>query len=260
MRAQITQILLGNLRDFFYTPPGRVVPQIRDLATLLTKRADFPRDDAATELEVLGAINDLFRSGVLGWGNCLEGDFAGPPYFHVTTLGREASERPSRDPSNPAGYLQNLRADGPLDDIVDSYITEALRAYNSGCFKSAAVMVGAAAERLIVSLRDLLVQRLGALGRSFPAALNDSRVKTVRDEITDILARHQGAMPRRLRESYPMHWPSLSEHLRRVRNDAGHPSSIEPVTPELAHGNLLEFPLFLEIVVGLSRWLPTHSF
>jgi hypothetical protein len=258
-RAQITQILLDNLRHF-YSPPRGAVPRLHQLTDMLASRTDFPRGDTATELEVLAAINDLFRSGVLGWGHCLEKNFSEPPFFHVTALGRDASRRPSRDPSNSEGYMENLRAGGPLDDIVESYIAEAVKAYNSGCFKSAAVMVGAAAERLIVMLRDVLVQRLTQQGRPVPAALTDWRIKTVRDELTSVLNRHQAAMPRQLRESYPMHWPSLSEHLRRVRNDAGHPSSIRPVTPELAHGNLLEFPLFLEIVAQLSQWVPGQSF
>jgi hypothetical protein len=58
-----------------------------------------------------------------------------------------------------------------LDPVARSYLVEALKTYNAGCFKATAVMAGAASERLVLRLRDALVVRLTEAGRPISASL-----------------------------------------------------------------------------------------
>jgi hypothetical protein len=265
-RSEVTQKLLASLREFRSTLPGRPLPTIATLVRRVI--GEGTHLDDANDLLVLEVIDDLFRAGILGWGATTaptEGGpipASGPPFFHVTQRGRQIAAKPSRDPSDRYGYVAALRSESPLDSITESYVVEALEGYNAGCFKSAAVMIGGASERLILNLRDVVVARLNTLGKPHSSRLSDWRIKTVRDDLTALFGHptQQAGMSGDFRPRYAMYWPSLSESLRQTRNAAGHPTEIDPIGPELAHGNLLIFPLFAGVVRELSIWAGAHDF
>jgi hypothetical protein len=200
---------------------------------------------------------DLFRTGHLAWGVNLSN--TDPPHCHVTARGREMLKHLSRDPANPAGYLAHLDQQVKLDPVALSYLTEALNTYNSGCHKASAVMVGAAAESLVLGLRDVLVQRLDVAGVTLPAKLKgrleDWRAKTVHDAVSEALDGHCPKLPRELREPFESYWPALAREIRASRNEAGQPSSIDPITPERSRAALLVFPLLAKLVADLSTWV-----
>jgi hypothetical protein len=103
--------------------------------------------DVDAQQAVLTLWHDLFRTGMLAPGYNLSNPDL--PFVHLTDSGRKALENLSRDPSNPDGYLRHLRSQGFSDPVAVSYIEEAVLAYTSGCYKSVAVMVGCATERLV---------------------------------------------------------------------------------------------------------------
>jgi hypothetical protein len=115
------------------------------------------RRNQELEQALLTVWHDLFRTGHLAWGRNLDNIH---PFFHVTSQGRRTLEHLSRDPANPDGYLAHLRDIGMMSPVTDSYLQEALRTYNTDCFKAAAVMIGVAVESIILELRDALVQRM----------------------------------------------------------------------------------------------------
>jgi hypothetical protein len=181
------------------------------------------------------------------------------PFVHLTDAGRKALENVSRDPSNPDGYLSNLRSQGFSDAIAASYIEEAVLAYSSGCYKSAAVMVGCATERLVLVVRDELVAGFNRQSNPVPANFCDWRYKTVRDAITTELdSKRHDMTPQRLKEAYSAFWVPLTEQPRLYRNDAGHPQSITPVTPDTVHSNLLIFPELAQLVSHIVTWIKAY--
>ncbi|MDA2933799.1 hypothetical protein MYX82_05595 [Acidobacteria bacterium AH-259-D05] len=204
---------------------------------------------------LLSCLHDLFRIGYLAWGK----DLSNPdlPWCHVTELGRRSIAQASRDPANPEGYLAHLRSVGKLDPTAESYITESLSTYNTGNFKASAVMTGVATEALIVSLRDVLVARMTSLGHAVPSQLNHWIVKRVLDVIQAALTPKKNSMSRNLAEAFDAHWPSLVHQIRTIRNDAGHPSSVDPVTEESVHAQLLIFPVVLDLALQLESWIST---
>ena len=202
---------------------------------------------------ILTLLHDLFRTGYLAWGSNLESP--DPPNCHLTAQGRETLKTLSRDPANPAGYLEHLHQQTTLAPVALSYLTEGLHTYNSGCHKATAVMVGAAAESLILGLRDLLEQGLVASGVTPVKKLRDWRAKTVCDAVSEVLGGYRAKMPIHLRELFDGHWPALATEIRTARNDAGHPSSIDPITPERSHAALLLFPLLAKLVADLGTWV-----
>jgi hypothetical protein len=209
----------------------------------------------ALDQAVLTTFHDLFRTGHLAWGYDLANP--NPPFFHLTALGRQALAHHSRDPANPDGYLAHLRARAALDPITESYVTEALQTFNADCIKATAVMVGVAAESLVLRVRDALVARLQALGHTPPAALTDWKIKRVLDAVQSAITAKSASMPKPLFERFQANWPAITYQVRTARNEAGHPVSVDPVTVEQVHGSLLIFPELATLAVEIETWIKT---
>jgi hypothetical protein len=252
---------VSNLRNVFWdvlavyaktAPANRQEPLfLKEVARRLN--AVTGGDSAPDTQVILTYWQDLFRNGYLAYGIHL--DNPNRPWFFLTERGREALKHASRDPANPDGYLAHLHSTATLDPVAESYIGEALNTYNSNCFKATAVMVGAAAERLVLRLASTLAARLTATGKTVPPKLKDWQVKTVRDALTKELEAHKKDMPKELSESFRAYWMAFAEQARRVRNDAGHPESIDPVTPGSVHAALLIFPELAKLVADLETWV-----
>ena len=204
--------------------------------------------------------HDLFRNGQLAWGYDIGNP--NPPFCHLTETGRNTLRNLSRDPANPDGYMQYLSNQGSLDPIAESYIREALQTYNNNCYKATAVMVGVAAESIVLELRDVLVNRMNNIGKQPSRDMKGDLIKKVLDAIEKELQPYttKGApapMPTSLAESFSSYWPAFTSQIRTIRNDAGHPNNVDPVTPETVHAALLIFPLQVKLTLDLTAWINT---
>jgi hypothetical protein len=152
----IREVLLKEIDNA--DPKGRAGFPALQTSTVLDTVAQRLQTNRNPDLElaVLEQWNDLFRTGILGWGLNLSNP--NPTFFHLTKRGRLALANLIRDPSNPAGYIRHLASVATLDSIAMSYLEEGLQCYIGGLFKASAVMVGCAAESVILSLRNLTVQ------------------------------------------------------------------------------------------------------
>ncbi len=195
----------------------------------------------------------LFNTGYLSWGH----DFSNPspPFCHVTRQGKVALESLSRDPANPAGYRAYLQSKAKLNDVAASYLEEGLNCYVGGHFKASAVMLGAAAESIVLGVRDRLVQRLTDIGQPIPNKLTDWRIKTVLDEFQCFVETKRAMLPRSLKDEFFSFWPAFTQHIRAARNEAGHPANVDPVSPETAHASFLMFPLLACLSEQMERWI-----
>lgn len=213
--------------------------------------------NVAMEQALLTLWHDLFRTGYLAWGyNLANPD---PPFCHLTDQGRRTLEHLSRDPANPDGYIHHLNQTTQLNPIANSYLVEALVTYNSNCYKASAVMIGASSESIVLDLRDVLVAKITSLGRTPSRDLVDWRTKRILDAIKRELDSHSSSIPTSLWEAYQGFWPAFTQQIRAARNDAGHPTNIDPVTVEIVHASLLIFPELAKLANDLSVWV-TASF
>lgn len=212
-----------------------------------------PHRGQETEQEILTQWHDLMRSGYFAWGFNLNNPH--PPFFHITDRGHRAVERLSRDPGNPVGYLRHLAEVAKLSDISRSYLSEGLDCFVAGLYKAAAVMLGAASESQILELRDVAMQRLEQVNIPEPKGLADWRVKTVLDSLHKLLDSRKGAFPKELREEFEAYWLAFAQQIRTTRNDAGHPSSIDPVREESVHASFLVFPELVRLSCNLGTWV-----
>jgi hypothetical protein len=209
--------------------------------------------DMPAQQALLTMWHDLYRSGHLSWGFNI--DNPEPPFCHMTDRGRAFLQHLSRDPMNPDGYLAHLSQTASLSPISMSYLEEALRTYVASCFKATAVLVGCASEAMCLELRDTLVKKISSLTHKVPSGLTDWKIKKVLDALKADLDTHLSQMPSKLKESYQSYWPAFIQQIRATRNDAGHPSSIDPVTPEIIHASLLIFPELAQMTNSLNAWI-----
>jgi len=217
----------------------------------LHKRLGFPRQ-IEIQQAILTCWYDLFRNGVLSWGSDLSN--ANPPFCHVTTQGQKILEKLSRDPSNPNGYMAFLQ-NTAINPIALTYIEEALNTYNSNCFKASAVMVGAASESLVLTIRESLIKKMNTKELSKHSNIKDWRVKNISESIENIIKQRKKDIPNSLFEAFEAYWPAFIHQIRTVRNDSGHPSSINPVTQDNVHASLLIFLEFVTLVDNLTNWI-----
>lgn len=205
------------------------------------------------EEATLTCFYDLFRNGILSWGY----NFSSPepPFCHLTEQGRKALEHLSRDPSNPEGYLAFLKDKSDLNPIAESYIKEAIHTYNTNCYKACAVMIGAATESLILTIKEIIILKMNELNKEIPKKLNTWIIKNVIDEIEEILKQKKNEIPKKLFEAFESYWPAFTHQIRTVRNESGHPSSIDPVTQNTVHASLLIFPELANLVKKLRDWI-----
>ena len=117
-------------------------------------------------------------------------------------------------------------------------------------------MVGAAAESMIHELVELVRGKLITDQKPVPKPLEDWRILTATNALTDIFdATIDKKKHRALRERYDANWRGFAGQLRTTRNDAGHPTSVEPVTEDMVHASLLIFPEFAGLATALFDWV-----
>lgn len=244
-QALLEAVEAASLRDPSHFQTGVILGQVADNLHI--------RNNLKAEQALLTMWHDLFRQGMIAWGYNIQN--SQPPFCHLTDQARLSLCEMSRDPANPDGYMAHLMKRTPINVIAASYLSEALQTYNSGCVKATAVMVGAAAESLSLELRDMIVNRINSLGRKVPRALSDWRIKTVLDSLQTTLDPKMPSMPRELADNYRSYWPAFTQQIRSVRNDAGHPAAIDPVTHESVHASLLIFPELASLTLSLKTWI-----
>jgi hypothetical protein len=215
----------------------------------------LPQLTPEMEEALLTQWGELFRTGLLAWGLNLSNP--NPPFFHLTERGKNALANATRDPSNPAGYLRHLDSVVILNPVSRSYLVEGLDCYVAGLTKAAAVMVGAAAEAIIVELAAHTNQKLVSLGQPPSKGLTDWKTKSLTDALRSIFESQKRNMGNELRESVDANWPAFSYQIRATRNEAGHPTSVDPVTPDRVHAALLIFPELAKLAEGLKQWVTT---
>jgi hypothetical protein len=252
VQPSIREVLLAEIkiqepRDF----SGQTLQQNSVLSATARKLGVNQSPDL--EQAILTQWGELFRMGLLAWGLNLANP--NPPFFHLTERGRQALQNATRDPSNPAGYLRHLASIATLEPVAMSYLTEGLECYVAGLFKAAAVMIGAAAESVILDLRNATVKKLASLNKPIPRSLEDWKIKTVSDALRASFESHAAKFKRELREAFEAYWSAFAQQIRTTRNEAGHPVSVDPVTPDTVHASLLIFPELARLANSLARWV-----
>jgi hypothetical protein len=208
MNYNIREVILAEIQA--HIPKSSMDEALKRNPVLSAVRKKLPA--GISDQAILTEWSDLFRTGLLAWGlNLMNLD---PPFFHLTERGAQALAHLARDPANPASYLRHLQSIAKLPDVAASYLKEGLDCYVDGRFKASAVMVGCAAESVILTLRDSTVLKLVALGKSVPKPIEDWKIKTISDSLYDFFHSHAKNFDRELKEPFEAYWPAVKGGVR----------------------------------------------
>jgi hypothetical protein len=125
---------------------------------------------------------------------------------------------------------------------------------------SVAVMTGVASERILVVLRDAI---LGAINqderrKKLLEATENQTAKRIYEEISKKIDPIREQLPPGLQESIGSELEAIFQHVRRTRNDAGHPTG-RIIEREEAYALLQLFPVYAKSCYSLIEWLKANQ-
>ncbi len=185
-------------------------------------------------------------------------DSANPnlPFFRITDYGREVLRAERYLPRDPAGYISEVQAVARryVRQVALTYLEEALRCFNRGCYTASVLLLGVASEAVFLDLCRVVERSIrNAADRAKFASLT-----RIRERHRWILSRYSAlssADRKRLPESLDVTLGALYDLIRRQRNDLGHPQDNPPaVTRDLAFVMFRLFPTFIGDVEAFGAY------
>ena len=214
---------------------------------------------SALESKVTEVIWELIIEGVYTPGLSL--GQPNLPYLRITEFGRKCFEAGELTPHDPDAYLERLKsACSKLDATMVLYTGEALDTFRAGNYLATAVMVGVAAESMLLRLVDRVGAALNTPERKdkFEKATKGKKAKTQHDELLARLKSPATPLPTELADVLTQQIDGIYDLIRRTRNDAGHPTGKKMERDE-THALLLLFPTYCKTVCELMDWLATNQ-
>ena len=196
----------------------------------------------------------LARTGVIA----LSGDNAGLvrtinyPAILITARGKALLQRGENSPHNPQRYLNALkRRVANADPDILAYLDEAVGAWAAGLYRSSAVMLGCACEKLILIMAISLANK-GADALAKKLADSRTSISVIYEEVRQNLLAKKQTLPPEVADKLDRKLSPIFDHARILRNASGHPTGAS-VTTEDAEAGLLLFPGFYAMCDQIIR-------
>jgi hypothetical protein len=147
-----------------------------------------------------------------------------------------------------------LRKSGPLDEVEEIYVMEALEAFRRNLPNAAAVMIGAASEHALMQLLASIAAVDSAESANATSALERPALKMLRFAESYLRLR-QDKLPRSVKETLDTTFMGVGNLIRMTRNDGGHPA-LETVDRERCFIALQLYPDYRSWILEVRKLLP----
>lgn len=253
---EVAELLIRYIRQ----SPDNVQPSANPhahFAPMLGYQQHTPEYQRFAELN-----RDLeFRAGELahflsGQGILMPVPHASGAVYRATAYGRRLLEQESSVVTDPGGYITLVQAVPGVDELTLEYLAEAAEAHRRFLDRSSAVMLGCAAENMLLALAEKLVHCCSKLEVTARRDLTDWRVARVRRAVVetikettfadalngaltgdDSITEDEKQIIRELESTTAI----LAQFYADTRNDAGHPKPVKPARP-VVYAYLKVFP------------------
>lgn len=260
------------------TPSGQVLGVVAGAVDLAVRRKLIivpygytPAQYEARELfdRVQMIMWQLLPQGILVWGlGGRDSNNDKYPFYRLTEHGKAivADSGGKPQPYDPDGFLKEfMRLVPEADPIVVEYLEEAVRAFNAACYKSAAVMLGAASEKMTLTLYDRFEQSIveptkkAKFAKDADGISVSRKFDTLKDRLDLMVATKKFKDHHDLRGTIRHDLPSVSELIRRCRNDAGHPDIPTQTDPDTVFLTLRVFSEHARKLYELLRYFESNT-
>lgn len=147
--------------------------------------------------------------------------------FDITEYGLQVLSAGKPIPHDPDGYLSYLKGEIPnIDNVIFSYVSESINAYNHHLLLSATTAIGCASEKAILLLIDAYIPFLSSQQErdSFIKRTKGRFIKTQFEEFQKSLGGRKGEIDKELIDGIDIIISGVFELLRQNRNSTGHPT------------------------------------
>jgi hypothetical protein len=186
------------------------------------------------------------------------------PRLILTERGRKLLEQGEQSPHDPPRYLDAVRrrVESP-DEIVMTYLNEAVGTWSAGFYRASAVMLGCACEQLVLLLAKEISRvnvqpwsdRINRKLKAEPVSIS-SVFNVVRECLIQLSGEKK--LPDALSDAIDRKLTPIFDYARRLRNKSGHPTG-DDVPANDAEAGLLLFPGFYAFVDDLCKHLKASS-
>lgn len=188
-----------------------------------------PLDDKPNRLEIQEAIWSLVARGLA----FIDFSQRAPENWTLepTKSGYAVLSDEAYNPDDPSGYLTRLYSDIPeLDHVAAQYVEEALQTYFHDAHLASTVMLGVAAEAIVLDVGGSLANWLNnSTGEDLKKKLANKRLAYIKkfDEFRKCLLSNASRLPAKLSHNLDLQVSTVLDLLRVNRNDAGHPTGVK---------------------------------
>lgn len=203
------------------------------------------REVGCSETEVWEALWGLVGEGLIYLDTAGQGSGTDNWQWHLSADGKRIAQGGSWEPRDTDGYLNRIRREIPdLDELVELYLTEALRSFNGRCYLATSVMLGVAAERAFLVMAasyaasgvagaPALAKELARPRSNYFALWMEfrKRIEPVRQDLPDGLAD-------------ALTLDAIADLIRLTRNEVGHPTGRQ-IDEDTARVHLTIAPMYL---------------
>lgn len=173
-------------------------------------------------------------------------------HWRLSADGARIARGGTWEPRDPDGYLQRLRRDIPdLDDLVELYLTEALRCFNARCYLATSAMLGVSAERAFLAMAEKFAASSmpGAPAIAKELAKRRSNYFALWTEFRKRIEPARQELPDGLADALTL--DAIADLIRLTRNEVGHPTGRQ-IDEDTAHVHLVIAPVYLSKMQQLA--------
>ena len=207
-------------------------------------------------------LEDREKIRIMIWQLILQGIVVPGGYEHepnfaslkITEYGKEVLETGEMLAYDPDGFMKGLRSSVPrIDDVILTYVEEALRSFMSGCYFASTVMLGVASEQGILLLIEQYENSIqdNARRSQFESDVEQARsimrkFETFRKEIEP----RKKELRQNVCDDLDIQLDGIFNYIRINRNDAGHPTG-RKMTRQEALSLITVFPNYIRTLYKL---------
>ncbi len=173
--------------------------------------------------------------------------------FDITDYGLQVLSAGKPIPHDPDGYLSYFKEEVPkVDDVIFSYVSESINAYNHHLLLSATTAIGCASEKALLLLIESYIPFLPSQQErdSFCKRTNGKFIKTQFEEFQKSLGGQKGRIDKELIDGIDVIISGVFELLRQNRNSTGHPTG-KSMTKENVFASLQIFITYCKRIYAL---------